>query len=126
MNTKQAIDILEKHQAWRRDNNVPSKLKMQNPTEIDIAIDYAINILNNSTVWAFQYNSNIFESAFQTISLHMTVKGAYDEMKKHKLNSYYSWLKFNDLRKKQRGVFSSGYAHGWSEEWRVIKIKVNK
>lgn len=42
---KEAIQILKKHQEWRRDPNVPVKTKMQDPKEIGKAIDIAIIIL---------------------------------------------------------------------------------
>ena len=45
MELERIIEILEKHQEWRRDRNVPPKKEMQNPTEIGIAIDYAIREL---------------------------------------------------------------------------------
>ena len=39
------IDILEKHNKWRRERNFPSKLKMVSPKELGEAIDKAIEIL---------------------------------------------------------------------------------
>ena len=39
MTLKQAIKIVEKHQKWRRDINVPPKTKMVNPTELGEALD---------------------------------------------------------------------------------------
>ena len=39
MTLKQAIEIVERHNKWRRDNNVPSKTKMGNPTELGEALD---------------------------------------------------------------------------------------
>lgn len=39
------IDILEKHNEWRRDENVPPKTKMVSPKELGDAIDKAIKIL---------------------------------------------------------------------------------
>ena len=39
------IDILEKHNEWRRERNFPSKLKMVSPKELGEAIDKAIEIL---------------------------------------------------------------------------------
>ena len=39
------IDTLEKHNEWRRDNNVPPKTKMVSPKELGEAIDKAIEIL---------------------------------------------------------------------------------
>ena len=45
MDLETVIKILEKHQEWRRDQNVPPKNKMQSPIEIGAAIDYAISEL---------------------------------------------------------------------------------
>ena len=39
MTLKQAIRIVESHNKWRRDNNVPPKTKMGNPTELGKALD---------------------------------------------------------------------------------------
>ena len=45
MELERVIEILEKHQKWRRDKNVPPKTEMQSPIEIGAAIDYAISEL---------------------------------------------------------------------------------
>ena len=45
MELERIIEILEKHQEWRRDQNVPPKTEMQSPIEIGTAIDYAISEL---------------------------------------------------------------------------------
>ena len=42
MELERVIEILEKHQEWRRDQNVPPKTEMQSPNEIGAAIDYAL------------------------------------------------------------------------------------
>jgi len=42
MKLERVIEILEKHQEWRRDQNVPPKTEMQSPIEIGTAIDYAL------------------------------------------------------------------------------------
>ena len=39
MTLKQAIEIVERHNKWRRDPNVPPKAKMENPTELGEALD---------------------------------------------------------------------------------------
>ena len=44
MTLKQAIKIVESHNKWRRDNNVPPKTKMVNPTELGEAIDILLFI----------------------------------------------------------------------------------
>ncbi len=45
MELERVIEILEKHQDWRRDQNVPPKTEMQSPIEIGTAIDYALREL---------------------------------------------------------------------------------
>jgi hypothetical protein len=45
MELERVIEILEKHQKWRRDKNVPPKTEMQSPIEIGTAIDFAISEL---------------------------------------------------------------------------------
>ena len=45
MKLERVIEILEKHQEWRRDQNVPPKTEMQSPIEIGTAIDYALSEL---------------------------------------------------------------------------------
>ena len=39
MTLKQAIKIVETHNKWRRDNNVPPKTKMADPKELGVALD---------------------------------------------------------------------------------------
>lgn len=48
MKLREAKEILRKHNKWRRDKTVPSKLKMQDPTQLGIAIDTILNYLDNS------------------------------------------------------------------------------
>ena len=45
MKLKEAAEILEKHNKWRRDNDVPSKYEMANPKEIGIAIDTVVEFI---------------------------------------------------------------------------------
>jgi len=46
MTFTEAKRILELHNLWRRDNHVPNKYEMVNPTELGIAIETAIESLN--------------------------------------------------------------------------------
>ena len=39
MTLKQAIKIVENHNEWRRDSNVPPKTKMVSPTDLGISLD---------------------------------------------------------------------------------------
>lgn len=46
MTFTEAKRILELHNLWRRDNHVPNKYEMVNPTELGIAIETAIEALS--------------------------------------------------------------------------------
>jgi|13_taG_2_1085334.scaffolds.fasta_scaffold05236_4 hypothetical protein len=50
MNLKQTIKVLEEHNRWRRDNNVPAKTKMAEPKVLGMALDRAIEELNKGVV----------------------------------------------------------------------------
>ena len=39
MTIKQAIKIVESHNKWRRDNNVPPKTRMVDPKRLGVALD---------------------------------------------------------------------------------------
>ena len=45
MSIKDATSLLIKHNKWRRDNHVPNKYEMVNPTELGKAIEIAINAI---------------------------------------------------------------------------------
>lgn len=47
MDVKDALDVLIKYNLWRRDNNIPNKYDMPNPTDIGKAIDVAISVLKH-------------------------------------------------------------------------------
>ena len=47
MSIKDAMKILIKHNKWRRDNHVPNKYEMVNPTDLGKAIEVAINALDD-------------------------------------------------------------------------------
>jgi len=42
MKLHEAIEILKKHNEWRRDDEFPSKLEVTNPVELGIAIDIVV------------------------------------------------------------------------------------
>lgn len=46
MTNEEARDLLIYYNKWRRDDNVPNQYEMPNPTEVGIAIDIAIDVLN--------------------------------------------------------------------------------
>jgi len=43
MTPKQAIEILERHNRWRRCDKVPNSYEMEKPTELGIAIDVIVS-----------------------------------------------------------------------------------
>ena len=45
MSMKDAMKILIQHNKWRRDNHIPNKYDMVNPTELGKAIEIAINAM---------------------------------------------------------------------------------
>jgi len=47
MDIKTALDILQKYNAWRRQNDDKPRLEMPNPTDIGRALDFAIENLKN-------------------------------------------------------------------------------
>ncbi len=69
-------------------------------------------------VYSFQYTYCIYESAFATISLHKTAKGAYSAMKKHILKEYEQWREEGLRYGKQT------FKHGQYEDWRIVAIPV--
>ena len=44
MTLKQAIKIIENHNKWRRDNNVPPKTKMGDPKKLGVALDVLLMV----------------------------------------------------------------------------------
>ena len=47
MTIKQAIKIVENHNEWRRDSNVPPKTKMVSPTDLGVALDVLLIVAND-------------------------------------------------------------------------------
>lgn len=61
-------------------------------------------------VFEFCYTDCIYESAAGTVSIHFSKKGAYDAMKKHKLELYNDWMNKERYYKKR---FKPDFAKGW-------------
>ena len=61
MTFTEAKKILELHNLWRRDNHVPNKHEMVNPTELGIAIETAIDALNGCISSGCEYYSDIVD-----------------------------------------------------------------
>ena len=47
MTLKQAIKIVENHNKWRRDNNVPPKTQMVEPKKLGVALDVLLIVAKN-------------------------------------------------------------------------------
>ena len=47
MEIKKAIHILDQHNKWRKDNNIPTLIKQVDSKELGIAIDKILHILNS-------------------------------------------------------------------------------
>lgn len=58
MNEKEALHTLISYNLWRRDNNIPNKYEMPNPTEIGKAIDVAIKVLSEKVNGDLNNNQN--------------------------------------------------------------------
>lgn len=49
MTLKQAIKIVESHNKWRRDSNVPPKTRMIDPKKLGIALDVLLIVAKDYT-----------------------------------------------------------------------------
>lgn len=69
-------------------------------------------------VYAFKYNSCTHESSWATISLHTTLKGAYDAMRKHKMEAYEEHRMLY-RRREYRGEKMPRY-----QDWYIDRVQV--
>lgn len=69
MKLERVIEILEKHQEWRRDQNVPPKTEMQSPIEIGTAIDYALTELKKLRLGDVSSQRELLLAFLQSISV---------------------------------------------------------
>jgi len=63
------------------------------------------------------YCDCIYESAFATISTHLTLQGAYNAMKEHRLRIFWKWR--NDYNR-----FRKGHLDNDSKAWKIRKIEI--
>lgn len=83
MKLESVIEILEKHQEWRRDNNVPPKTEMQSPIEIGTAIDYALSELKKLRLGCVSKRFYVVQDEdYDMYSFHKTRKGAKIELER--------------------------------------------
>jgi len=86
--------------------------------------DFKNGLLSHQTkFFTFVYNPFIWESAASTVSVHKTKKGAYEAMRKHKLELYEEWILFrSQIAKSQR--FSTYGKFGEMEYWGIREITI--
>ncbi len=77
--------------------------------------DEKINQVLENKIYEFLYNSNIWESAFQTISCHRTRAGAEKAMGEHKAKAK---EKFDKLYKNNPGL-KIDIEFGEHEDWQI-------
>ena len=70
------------------------------------------------TAYQFLYTDCIYESAYATMSTHLTIKGAYRAMKKFLEKGYAEWREDGIMYGKQRFKF------GEHEAWTIKKIEI--
>jgi len=68
-------------------------------------------------IYVFFYNSCIHESAPYPVSLHKSLKGAYDAMRKDKVNNYLLWYEERMVYGKRRYRYAD--KHALHEDWYV-------
>ena len=71
-------------------------------------------------VYSFQYCECIYESAFATMSLHKTKKGAYKAMRAFIEKDYEQWREDGCRYGKQ--IFK----HGVHEDWIIVAIPIQE
>lgn len=74
MDLQKAIEILEKHNEWRRDENIPPKTDMQNPADIGNAIDYALIELKKMRVADVSGAVCLHESQYRTFNYESNIE----------------------------------------------------
>ena len=85
MELERVIEILENHQMWRRDQNVPPKVEMQSPTEIGAAIDYALSELKKLRLGVVSKRFYVVQDEdYDMYSFHKTKKGAEKELERRR------------------------------------------
>ena len=68
MSPEQALDILVRHNKWRRDDHIPNSCDMVNPTDLGIAIDVAIRVLSEHVS-----KSSVEESSYANYSAQLSL-----------------------------------------------------
>lgn len=70
-------------------------------------------------VYAFEWTTSIHESAYEVLSLHLTLTGAYKQMKEE---IFHRWQRDRD----DALVYGSKHAPLSHEQWRIRKIHINQ
>jgi hypothetical protein len=69
-------------------------------------------------IYGFEYTSCIYESSFETMSLHRTKSGAYKAMRDFLEREYAQWR--DDNLKYGKSLFKFGYF----ERWRIVDMEI--
>lgn len=70
-------------------------------------------------VYEFLYNPFIHESAACTVSIHLTLSGAYKAMRAHRVEKYNEWR-----REQVLSQYKSRSKEGWAEWWGIRQIEI--
>lgn len=57
--------------------------------------------IQDDIIYEVLFTDSIYESAYATMSLHRTIKGAYEGLKKVLMNQYNEWLKMDKQFRKR-------------------------
>jgi hypothetical protein len=71
-------------------------------------------------IYAFFYNSDTYDSAAFLISVHKSLRGAYNAMRKHIVADYMEWFNDGLLDGKSQWRFKPDFGKAWF----VQKIKL--
>lgn len=75
------------------------------------------------TIYSFLYCPCIYESSYQTISLHKTKRGAYNAMRKYLIDNYLEWdEKRRQIKKWQRYYHYNKF--GVDQKWKVKAVNI--
>lgn len=66
MNLQEAVNVLERHNEWRRNDSVPNNIVMVEPKELGLAIDLIVNHYNEQKEYSVKKMQD-FESDFYWI-----------------------------------------------------------
>lgn len=77
-------------------------------------------------VFEFRYNSNTFESAAATVSIHRTREGAENAMALHKDATRKEWDKDHSDETVFDAEYKRLYPFGWNSDWFIIETEIKE